>query len=427
MSAVRRRMAVRRVVVTGLGVVAPSGVAVERFWDGAIAGRSCIEDEPLMSRLGLRCRGVARCRQFELSERWQPAEAAELARLGRFAQLGATAGRDAMDDACLERGADLSGGAVLFASAVGGAPEMQELYERLTDGGRPPIRPGPVAANAYDGIFLDTVPGWLAARYGMEGPTAALTTGCTAGLDAMSVGFDLVRHGDVPFALAGAADCPLNGISYATLDAIGCLSRCGGPVGRASRPFDLERAGFVIAEGAAFVVLEEAGRACARGARPHAEVLGVASTCNASHMTDLAADGASMAATLDRALSEAGVQPGEVDHVSAHGSSTPQNDLFETNALKRVFGARARAIPVSSLKSTIGHALAPASLLALVATVGAIRRSTVPPTANYAVPDPECDLDYVTVGARPWPVRTALVMASGFGGIHTAAVIREAA
>jgi 3-oxoacyl-(acyl-carrier-protein) synthase len=420
-------VAPRRVVITGLGVVAPSGVTVERFWDGAMAGRVCIEDEPLMRQLGLRCRGVARCREFDLHARWPPAEAAELAGLGRFAQMGATAGRDAMEDACLaSSGGDLAGGAALFASAVGGAPEMQELYERLTDGGRPPIRPRAVPASAYDGIFLDFVPGWLAARYGMEGPTAALTTGCTAGLDAVGLGFDLVRHGDVPFALAGAAECPLNGISYATLDVIGCLSRCDGPVERASRPFDLTRAGFVIAEGAAFVVLEEAGRARARGARLHAEVLGVASTCNARHMTDLEADGASMAVTLERALAEAGVRPDQVDHVSAHGSSTPQNDLFETNALKRVFGARARSIPVTSLKSTIGHALAPASLLALVATVGAVRRSTVPPTANYRVPDPACDLDYVTSGARAHPVRTAVVMASGFGGIHTAAVIREA-
>jgi 3-oxoacyl-(acyl-carrier-protein) synthase len=417
----------RRVAITGLGVVAPSGVTVERFWDAAMAGRVCIEDEPLMDTLGLRCRGVARCREFDLGAAWPAAEAAELSRLGRFAQLGATAARDAMADACLATsGADLAAGAVLFASAVGGAPEMQALYERLSGAGRGAIRPAELPASAFDGIFLDFLPGWLAARYGMEGPTAALTTGCTAGLDAMGLGFDLVRHGDAPFVLAGASECPLNGISYATLDVIGCLSRCGGPVERASRPFDLTRSGFVIAEGAAFVVLEEAAHARARGARPHAEVLGLATTCNARHMTDLEADGAAMAATLDLALADAGVRPDEVDHVSAHGSSTPQNDLFETNALKRVFGARAGAIPVSSLKSTIGHALAPASLLALIATVGAIRRSLVPPTANYAVPDPACDLDYVTAGARPCPVRTAVVMASGFGGIHTAAVIRQA-
>jgi 3-oxoacyl-(acyl-carrier-protein) synthase len=420
--------AARRVLITGMGLVAPSGVTVERFWDEAMAGRVHIEDEPLMARLGLRCRGVARCREFDPGAGWPAAEAAELSRLGRFAQLGATAARDAMADAGLaEAGAGPRDGAVLFASAVGGAPEMQELYERLTGGGRSPIRPAELPASAYDGIFLDFLPGWLAARYGMEGPTAALTTGCTAGLDAVALGHDLVRHGDAPFVLAGASDCPLNGISYATLDVIGCLSRCDGPVERASRPFDLTRAGFVIAEGAAFVVLEEAGHARARGARPYAEVLGAASTCGAHHMTDLDAGGAAMAATLEGALADAGVEPDEVDYVSAHGSSTPQNDLFETNALKAVLGPRAGAIPVSSLKSMIGHSLASASLLALIATVGAVRRSLAPPTANYAFPDPACDLDYVTAGARPCPIRTALVMASGFGGIHTAAVIREAA
>jgi 3-oxoacyl-(acyl-carrier-protein) synthase len=418
-------MPARRVLITGLGVVAPSGVTVERFWDAAMAGRVCIEDEPQMRRLGLRCRGVARCREFDPRAGWPAAEAAELSRLGRFAQLGATAARDAMADARLAAGP--RDGAVLFASAVGGAPEMQELYERLTGGGRSPIRPAELPSSAYDGIFLDFLPGWLAARYGMQGPTAALTTGCTAGLDAVGLGADLVRHGDAPFVLAGASDCPLNGISYATLDVIGCLSRCDGPVERASRPFDLTRAGFVIAEGAAFAVLEEAEHARARGARPYAEVLGVASTCSAHHMTDLPADGAAMAATLERALADAGVGPDDVDYVSAHGSSTPQNDLFETNALKAVLGPRAAAIPVSSLKSMIGHSLASASLLALIATVGAVRRSLAPPTANYAVPDPACDLDYVIAGARPGPIRTAVVMASGFGGIHTAAVVREAA
>jgi 3-oxoacyl-(acyl-carrier-protein) synthase len=415
----------RRAVLTGLGVVAPNGTAVEGFWDSVTAGRVVIEEEPLMAALGLRCRGVARCRDFALEDWWTPAEAAELAGLGRFAQLGATAGRLAMEDSGLPgSGADLSGGAVLFASAVGGAPEMQELYERLTVAGRPPVLPREVPAGVYDGIFLDRVPGLLAARYGLEGPSGALTTGCTAGLDALGLGLDLVRHGEAPFVLAGAGESPLNGISYATLDVIGCLSRADGPVERSSRPFDLTRAGFVISEGAAFVLLEEAGHAAARGAAAYAEVLGFGSTSNARHMTDLAADGEAMAATLELALRDAGARPDEVDYVNAHGSSTPQNDLFETNALKLALGERARAVPVSSLKSMIGHSLAPASLLAVVATVGAIRRSCAPPTANHAVPDPACDLDYVTEGARPMPIRTALVMASGFGGIHSAAVLR---
>ena len=417
----------RRAVLTGLGVVAPGGASLDAFWDGVIAGRVAIEDEPLMGSLGLRCRGVARCRGFSVDASWPPAEAAELARLGRFVQLGATAGRMAMEDSGLgSAGADLAAGAVLFASAVGGAPEMQELYERLSDAGRPPVRPGPVPSTAYDGIFLDALPWILARRYGMEGPTAALTTGCTAGVDALGLALELVRWEEAPLVLAGAAESPLNGISYATLDVIGCLSRAEGPVERSSRPFDATRAGFVIAEGAAFVVLEEADHARARGARVHAELLGYASTSNALHMTDLPADGRPMALTMELALADAGVPASAIDYVSAHGSSTPQNDVFETSAIKSVLGPRARSVPVSSLKSTIGHSLASASLLAVVATIGAIRRSALPPTANYETPDPDCDLDYVTGGSRRAEVATAMVLASGFGGIHSAAVLGRA-
>ncbi len=413
----------RSVVITGLGVVAPNGVRVGQFWDNVIAGRVFIEDEPLMTRLGLRCRGVARCHEFVLSG-WPEREAAELAQLGRFIQLGACAARDAMADSGLPAsGVDLTGGGVIFSSAVGGAPEMQELYEKLTESGIPPIRPAPVPASAYDGIFLDYLPGFLSRHYGLAGMTAALTTGCTAGLDALGLAVEAVRDGELPFAIAGAAECPLNGISYATLDVIGCLSRADGPVSRASRPFDAGRAGFVISEGAAFVVVEDAEHARARGARVYATVAGFASTSNAYHMTDLRADGASMALTIRRALADGGVPPERVRYINAHGSSTPQNDLFETNAFKTVFGRRAYAIPISSLKSMIGHSLSSASLMALIATVGAMHRGVVPPTANYETPDAECDLDYVTSGARRAELPTTLVVASGFGGIHSAAVL----
>jgi 3-oxoacyl-(acyl-carrier-protein) synthase len=417
---------VRGVVITGLGVIAPNGISVEQFWDNVIAGRVVIEDDPLMSQIGLRCRGVARCRDFALADHWEPEEARELARLGRFVQMGVTAGRMAVEDSCLTSGGDdLSPGAVVFASAVGGAPEMQDLYESLTDAGRPPILPRPVPSTAYDGIFLDYVPAHIARRYHMTGPTASLTTGCTAGVDAMGMGMDLVRHEGVPFAVVGASENPLNGISYATLDVIGCLSRADGPVERSSRPFDAGRAGFVIAEGAAFLVVEDAEHARARGARVYAEILGFASTSNAHHMTDLKADGESMAVTMERALDDAGVEPSAIEYVSAHGSSTPQNDLFETNACKTVFGSLAPSIPMSSIKSMIGHSLSSASLMALIATVGALRRSVIPPTANYEVPDPACDLDYVVSGARPADLSTAMVVASGFGGIHSATVLRR--
>ena len=417
----------RRVVITGAGVIAPNGITVDQYWDNVMAGKVAIEDDPLMSGIGLKCRGVARCHGFTLPRRWPEADTRRLESLGRFIQLGAAAAVDAMEDSGLpQSGRELADGAVMFASAVGGAPEMQDLYERLTDGGHGVIQPRPLTESVYDGIFLDYLPGMLARQYGIAGPTTVLTTGCTAGLDAMGLAVELIRHGEVPFALAGAAECPLNGISYATLDVIGCLSRADGPVHRASRPFDATRAGFVISEGAAFVVVEDAEHAASRGASPYAEVLGFASTSNAQHMTDLAADGDPMALTMRRALSAATVPPAAVQYISAHGSSTPQNDLFETNAFKTVFGDHARSVPISSIKSMIGHSLASASLLALIATLGAMQRRTVPPTANYEVPDPACDLDYVTSGARPAELATTLVVASGFGGIHSAAVLGKA-
>ncbi|MGH3793527.1 MAG: beta-ketoacyl-[acyl-carrier-protein] synthase family protein [Pseudonocardiaceae bacterium] len=415
----------KRAVITGLGVIAPNGLTVSSFWDSVQAGRVVIEDDPLMIEINLQCHGVARCHGFQPGDLDDDDTLKEVAGLGRFAQLGAAAASQAATDAGLPIEADrCAPGGVVFASAVGGAPEMQLLYERLTGNGTTAIRPAPLDSSAYDGIFLDALPALLARRYGLTGPTATLTTGCTAGLDALGLAVELVRHGEAPFVIAGAGESPLNGISYATLDVIGCLSRTDGPVQRASRPFDATRAGFVISEGAAFVVVEEAEHAERRGARPHAEVLGWASTSNAHHMTDLLSDGRSMESTLHATLTDSHTAPEAIDYINAHGSSTPQNDLFETNAIKSVFGDGAYQIPISSLKSMIGHSLSSASLMALVATIGAMHRATIPPTANFENPDPACDLDYVVDGPRYQTVERALVMASGFGGIHTAAVLR---
>ncbi len=254
-----------------------------------------------------------------------------------------------------------------------------------------------------------------------------MTTGCTAGIDALGLGFDLVRHGDLSLVISAAAEAPLSGISYATLDVIGSLAVGDWPAERASRPFDARRGGFVLGEGAAAVVLEDLDHALARGARIYGEVLGYASLNNAQHMTDLAPDGAAMAAVLRRLIDDAGVPAETVDYVNAHGSSTSQNDLFETQALKTVLGGHAYRIPVSSTKSMIGHSLSAASLTGVIATIGAIQSGMVPPTANYEFPDPDCDLDYVPNVPREHHVGGALVMASGFGGIHSAALLRRPA
>jgi 3-oxoacyl-(acyl-carrier-protein) synthase/pimeloyl-ACP methyl ester carboxylesterase len=448
-----------RVVITGVGIIAPSGVGKMEFWRNNTAGRGCLSEEPLMQQIGLRSRTVSRLSEFTLSGHHDPADLPWLSRLSRFAQFGVTVGAMAAADAGLRRvaGAGASGDSppgkqsggvvppdeqsaggngqvidpdragVVFSSAIGGTPEFQDTYEVLSENGAHPIDAFPEDSCFYDSVFLNYAPAWVARTFGLRGPCTSLTTGCTAGIDALGLGFELVRHGELDVVVTAAAEAPLSGLAYATLDVIGSLAVGDWPPERASRPFDARRGGFVLGEGAAAVVLESEAAATARGARIYGEVLGYASQNNARHMTDLSPDGMAMASVLRGIFAVAGVEPYTVDYVNAHGSSTPQNDVFETQALKDILGEHAYQIPVSSTKSMIGHSLSAASLTGVIATIGAFQTGMVPPTMNYEFPDPECDLDYVPNQARHHHVGTALVMASGFGGIHSGALLRRAA
>ena len=420
-----------RVVITGVGIIAPSGIGKAQFWQHNTAGSVRLSAEPLMEQIGLRSRVVSRAREFDLAEHHEAQDLPWLSRLSRFAQFGVTVGAMAAADAGLPRagrgslpGIDPGRTGVVFSSAIGGTPEFQEAYEELSGNGARPIDAFPEDSVFYDSVFLNYAPAWTARTFGLRGPCTSLTTGCTAGLDALGLGFDLVRQGELDLVLTAAAEAPLSGLAYATLDVIGSLAVGDWPPERASRPFDARRGGFVLGEGAAAVVLENAESALARGARVYGEVLGYSSQNNARHMTDLAPDGVAMASVLRGVLHVAGAEPHAVDYVNAHGSSTPQNDVFETQALKSVLGGHAYRIPVSSTKSMIGHSLSAASLTGVIATIGAIETGMVPPTMNYEFPDPECDLDYVPNEARRHHVGTALVMASGFGGIHSGALLR---
>ncbi|MBO8191118.1 alpha/beta fold hydrolase [Streptomyces oryzae] len=417
----------RRVAVTGIGILAPSGSSPEEFWRNNAAGRSWLKHEPLLEALGLKSRAVAPIEDFDLRRHHTPQDAAELSGLSRFVQLTVTAGLLACQDARLQEGgfAPERAGTVL-SSAIGGTPEFQVAYEEQSDNGTRPLRAFPEEHRFYDAVFLNYPPSWLARRFGLRGPSGTLTTGCTAGLDALGLAFEQIRQGELDIVVAGAGEAPLSGLAYSTLDVIGSLSVAEGPPETASRPFDATRAGFVLGEGAASLVLEDYGHAVARGARIHAEVLGFASSNNAYHMSDLAADGESMTVVIEGALRDAGIEGSEIDYVNAHGSSTPQNDVFETQALKRALGEdHARRTPVSSTKSMIGHSLSSASMVGAIAAMGALRHSVVPPTVHYESPDPDCDLDYVPGRARVHDTRTALVSASGFGGIHSCAVLRR--
>ena len=424
-----------RVVITGVGIIAPSGVGKAEFWPNNTAGKGCLSHEPLMQQIGLRSRVVSRVSEFTLAGQHDPADIPWFSRLSRFAQFGVTVGAMVAADAGLRRvsaggngqAIDPDRAGVVFSSAIGGTPEFQDTYELLSDNGAHVVDAFPEDSVFYDSVFLNYAPAWVARTFGLRGPCTSLTTGCTAGIDALGLGFDLVRHGDLDLVVTAAAEAPLSGLAYATLDVIGSLAVGDWPPEQASRPFDARRGGFVLGEGAAAVVLENAASAAARGAHVYGEVLGYSSQNNAHHMTDLEPDGAAMASVLRGVLAVADVDGRAVDYVNAHGSSTPQNDVFETQALKDVLGEHAYQIPVSSTKSMIGHSLSAASLTGVVATIGAFETGMVPPTMNYEFPDPECDLDYVPNQARQHHVGTALVMASGFGGIHSGALLRRAA
>ncbi|MET7637236.1 alpha/beta fold hydrolase [Streptomyces sp. NPDC005438] len=417
----------KRVVVTGIGILAPSGATPEEFWRSNAEGRTHLRYEPLMREIGMKSSTVASIEGFDLADHHSARDAAELEKYSRFVQLSVTAGLLACRDARLDRGGfDPGRAGTVLSSAIGGTPEFQTAYEEQTDHGRSPLRPFPEDHPFYDSVFLNYTPSWLARRFGLRGPSGTLTTGCTAGLDALGLAFEQIRQGELDLAVAGAGEAPLSGLAYSTLDVIGSLAVVDGPPETASRPFDATRGGFVLGEGAAALVLEEYEHALARGADVHAEVLGFASSNNAFHMSDLAQDGLSMSVVIEDVLRDAGIDGTEIDYVNAHGSSTPQNDLFETQALKRVLGTEhAHRTPVSSTKSMIGHSLSSASMVGAVAAMGALRGGVVPPTMNYAVPDPDCDLDYVPNQARAHDTRTALVSASGFGGIHSCAVLRR--
>jgi len=412
--------------VTGIGIVAPGGVGKEAYWESIFAGRSCSRRDPDIEALGLGSKVLCRADGFRLEDHFSGPRHEEMRAQDRFVQLGVAAGKMAIEEAGLASGVDRPEDAgVIFSSTAGGYRTASELFELLTDHGKNTPSHKDVGERFYNAATYSYPGAVLMKMYGFQGLTTALSTGCTAGLDALGLCFDLVHTGDASVMVAGVSEAPLTPLMYALLTSLGCLSTVDCEPDKASRPFDAKRMGFVIGEGSAALVLEDLDHARARGAPILVELLGYASVNSAYHMFDLQEHGRPMARAIEAVLSAAGVDRAEVDYINPHGTSTPQNDLFETNAIKLVFGERACRVPISSTKSMVGHALAASNLLGAVATIGGMRRSMLPPTINYEVPDPQCDLDYVPNRARPADIRTALVISSGFGGLHSAALFRR--
>jgi len=417
-------MSSKRVVVTGLGVVAPNGIGVDAFWRNAVAGVSGLVPNRWGAAYGFKSAVMGQVQDFE--PRAHGISGRECAVHGRYAQFAMAAARMALQDAGLAPGAcDGNRVGVCVASAIADAARMEANLLLLTDDGREEVDPEWVAPGGFEAFDFGSAATALARRCGARGSVSSLSTGCTAGLDALGQGLDCIRSGRADVMLVGASEAPLCPLSIGSFEALGALStRAVDEPCRASTPFSGERDGFVIAEGCGILVLESLEHAMARGATPYAELAGYASVNNAYHMTDLPPEGEALARCIREALADAGCPPEEIDHISAHGSSTPQNDANETGAIKAVFGGRAREIAVNSMKSMTGHALAAANAVEAVALSLEIRHQKVHPTINHRVPDPRCDLDYVPNVARDASIRGALKLSSGFSGIHSVIVMR---
>ena len=408
----------RRVVITGVGPVSPVGVGREQFWQSVIAGKSgtCLmTDLPLDFPVeSFRSRVLARIPESLLP----PGDDRQWG--GRHFRLGALGFKLAFEDSGLED-VSRSRAAIVLGNAVGGTAALEASFLQMDDGAR--LVAGRAPADLMRQMSFHSMAHELASAYKCRGPVLTVSTGCTAGLDAIVTAFDILRTGGADLAIAGSAEAPLTPVVFAAFDVIGAMTQRNFDPEHASRPFDCDRDGFVLGEGAGFLVLEERGHALRRGAQIYAELTGYASLSNSYHMTDLPPDGDALAQCIDLALEDSGLSADDIDHVNAHGSSTKQNDICETNAIKSSLGKRAEQITVNSLKSIIGHALGASNAMEMVACALSLNRQHLFPTANLDRPDEGCDLDYVAKEGRPASMRHMLKLSNGFSGIHTAAVL----
>jgi 3-oxoacyl-(acyl-carrier-protein) synthase len=419
----------RRVAITGVGVISPIGIGKEEFWRSLAAGYSAtkhlskVESCDLYRQFDFASEVIAEVADFDPAASGVPAEVAKLDRFIQFAVAGAV---QAIKDAALDPGAiDRDRLGISLSTAICGTRQMEAEFINVTAQGTGPVDPEKVGPDLYLASMSNTPSIILAAMTGAHGPCLTLSTGCVGGIDAIGYAFEEISYGGADVMLAGASEAPITPVTTASFEICNCLStRHNDRPEGASRPFDADRDGFVLAEGCGIVVLEELGHAMARGARIYAEVTGFGQNCNALHMTDMLSDGADLARAMTDALAASALGADDVDYVNAHGSSTPQNDRCETSALLIALGSRARQIPVNSTKSMTGHPLSAASAMEIIGCALMFGHQYVHPTVNYRTPDPLCNLDYVPNQGRPWQGRVILSDASGFSGLHAAIVLR---
>ncbi len=409
----------RRVVITGLGVITSLGETVDQMWDGLCAGRSGIgpitrwDPSKYPSRFG------GECTHFDVTK--YGIDVREAKRLDRFAQFGLAASVNAVKDSGLDFSKeDPFRCGVIIGSGIGGIETLEEQNRILVQRG-----PSRVSPFTVPRLMVNAASGNVSIMFKINGPNTAVATACATGLNAVGDGARMIQHEAADVMIAGGAEAALCELGVASFCAARALSTRNDAPEKASRPWDKDRDGFVMGEGAGVVILEEYEHAKKRGAKIYAELIGYGMSGDAHHITAPHEEGLGATAAMNLALKDAGISPDLINYINAHGTSTPLGDIAETKAMKGSFGPHAKKLAVSSIKSMIGHLLGAAGGVAAVATAMTVSRNLIPPTINLDNQDPECDLDYVPNKARDAKVDYAMVNSFGFGGHNASIVIRK--
>ncbi len=407
----------RRVVVTGLGAIASIGHNVEQFWAALVAGRGGVGRVSLFDPANFASQIGAEVRDWDAAQHMDPKEAR---RNDRYTHFGFVAAKQAVVDSGLEMAReDGDRVGVLIGSGIGGMFTFEQQLKVLIERG-----PRKVSPFTIPSLIGNMCSGLVAIEYGARGPNFGVVSACATGTHALGEAAHMIRRGDADVMIAGGSEAAITPFAYASFCAMKAMSTRNDAPEKASRPFDRNRDGFIMGEGAGVLVLESLDHARARGARIYCELAGYAATCDAFHITQPDPEGKGLSMAMKRALASAAVAPESIDYINAHGTSTPYNDKFETLAIKKVFGDHARSVAISSTKSMTGHLLGAAGGIESVVCVKTLQTQTIPPTINLEDPDPECDLDYVPNVARPTKVRAVLSNNLGFGGQNAAVVFR---
>ncbi len=415
------------VVVTGIGLVTPAGIGANASWEGVVAGKAAAAHDQALAEedtpVTIACRVLAFDPDAELGR-------GSARRLDRFTHLALLAAREALADAglvdaetdpfALTGSVDRDRVGILLGSGIGGAETWAEEYPRYLDKG--PQRVSPMFVPK---MLSNTAAGTIAIRSGARGPNMTVNTACAAGASALHLGRDLIRAGSADVVIVGGVEAGITGLAVSAFAQMGALSKNSDPT-TASRPFDVGRDGFVMGEGAGILVIESAEHAARRGATPIARIAGAGASADAHHATAPPEDGGGAILAMRRALADAGLEPEAIDHINAHGTSTPLNDAAESRAIRAVFGEHTEAIAVTSTKGVTGHLLGAAGGVEAAFAVLSIRDQVVPPTAGLLERDPEIDLDVVAGSARTSAVNAVLSNSFGFGGQNASLVITSA-